>query len=80
MRATLAVTAIGMLARARMTRRFVVLLQEVAVEDGQGEQAHQGADSATSLGDLQFHDRQFDDVAFVEGRNAEQRQYVAGDS
>ena len=80
MRATLAVTAIGMLARARMTRRAGGALKKVAVEDSQGEQTHQGANAATGLGDLQFHDRQLDDVAFVKGGNAEQGKDVAGDS
>ena len=55
-------------------------LEEVAVEDCQGEQAHQGANAAAGLGDLQFHDRQFDDIAFVERGNAQQWENVAGDS
>ena len=55
-------------------------LEEVAVEDSQGEQTHQRTDAAAGLGDLQLHDRQFDDVAFVESRDAEQRQDVTGDS
>src|SRR5882757_261018 len=59
---------------------FRSLLEKVAVKDSQGEQAHQRADSATGLGDLQFHDRQFDDVTLVQCRDAQEGQYVTGDS
>ncbi len=41
-------------------------LKEVAVEDSEGEEAHEGADAAAGLGDLKLHDGQFDDVALVE--------------
>src|SRR5258708_24283178 len=47
------------------------LLEKVSVEDSQGEQAHQRAYTAARFGDLQLHDRKFDDVAFVEGGDAE---------
>ena len=59
---------------------FCGALQKVAVEDSQGEQAHQGADAAAGLGDLQLHDWQFDDIAFVKRGDAEHGQNVAGDS
>ncbi len=48
--------------------------EEVAVEDCQGKQAHQGTDTATGFGYLQLHDRQFNDVAILQDRNAEQGQ------
>ena len=53
-------------------------LQKVPVEDGDGEEAHEGADTAAGLGDLQLHGRQLDDVAVAQDRHAEERQNGAG--
>jgi len=47
------------------------LLQEVAIEDLEREQAHQGADAATSLCHLQLHGGKLDDVALPQNRYAE---------
>src|ERR1700722_10283316 len=37
-------------------------LEEVSVEDGEGEEAHEGADAATGFGDFKGHDGELDDV------------------
>jgi hypothetical protein len=68
MRATLAVTAIGMLESASTTRRHVVRSRQVAEEDSHGEEAHQRADAAARFSHLQRHRGQLDDVALLQHR------------
>src|SRR3984957_702427 len=55
-------------------------LEEVAIEDGQGEEAHERADAAAGFGDLQLHDRELDDVALKQNRYVEDGKDVAGDA
>ncbi len=54
--------------------------EEVAVEDGEGEEAHERTDSATGLRDLELHDGKLDDVAFEQDRDAEHGEDLAGDA
>lgn len=55
-------------------------LQEVAVEDGQGKEAHERTDAAAGFGHLKLHDGQLNDVALLECGDAEHGENVAGDA
>src|ERR1700730_17702959 len=53
-------------------------LQKVAIENGQREEAHQRADSATGLCDFELHHREFNDVSLQQDRHSKQRKNHAG--
>lgn len=54
--------------------------EEIAVKDGEGEEAHQRADAAAGLGDFELHDRELDDVALLKGGDAEHGEDITGDA
>ena len=55
------------------------LLEEVAVEDGESKEAHEGPDTAAGLSDLKLHDGEFDDVALLKYRHPKYRKDAAGE-
>ena len=55
-------------------------LQKIAVEDGQGEEAHERTDAAAGFGDLELHDRELNDVALLECGDAKHGENIAGDA
>src|SRR5260370_3646477 len=55
------------------------LLEKVAVEDSEGKEAHEGADTAAGFGYLKLHHRKLNDVALLKNRHAQVRQDLAGE-